>query len=229
MLQNFHRVSENIYRGGIPAAKDLHILKDVYKIKRIISLDPEIGQEIAPIVKQLGIQHIIIPISASETGMTDALNYLVRNVVSLLNNNQPSFVHCRYGSDRTGLAVALYRIKHNGWQCGPAINEAKKFGFGQRISPAVQNLYKKILCGFTGPDSNSLDDEYWHDRSRVNDILPSWAPQVGEASGWTSEERVNKLQELATQIPEVGQFNNYSPGVTGAGIIDDGVLADWNK
>ena len=42
--------------------------------------------------------------------------------------NQPLFVHCRLGADRTGLIIAVYRIVHDGWTSERAKAEAKHYG-----------------------------------------------------------------------------------------------------
>ena len=38
------------------------------------------------------------------------------------------FVHCHHGSDRTGVVVACWRIKHQGWSADQAIAEMKRYG-----------------------------------------------------------------------------------------------------
>jgi len=43
---------------------------------------------------------------------------------------QPVFVHCQYGSDRTGTMCATYRIAVQGWTKEEAIAEMTKGGFG---------------------------------------------------------------------------------------------------
>lgn len=45
--------------------------------------------------------------------------------------NQPVFVHCRHGSDRTGTMVAIYRMAVENWPRSRAINEMldPRFGF----------------------------------------------------------------------------------------------------
>jgi len=45
-------------------------------------------------------------------------------------NNHPVFVHCKYGSDRTGLMCAVYRIVVEGWSREAAIYEMKRGGYG---------------------------------------------------------------------------------------------------
>jgi protein tyrosine/serine phosphatase len=43
---------------------------------------------------------------------------------------QPVFVHCLRGSDRTGMAVAVYRMSAEGWSREEAIDEMVRGGFG---------------------------------------------------------------------------------------------------
>jgi protein tyrosine/serine phosphatase len=43
--------------------------------------------------------------------------------------NQPVFVHCQHGSDRTGTLVAAYRIVEQGWTREDAASELPNFGY----------------------------------------------------------------------------------------------------
>jgi protein tyrosine/serine phosphatase len=43
--------------------------------------------------------------------------------------NRPVFVHCRQGQDRTGIVVAAYRMKTDGWPLDLAEAEMESFGF----------------------------------------------------------------------------------------------------
>jgi protein tyrosine/serine phosphatase len=43
--------------------------------------------------------------------------------------NQPVFVHCWQGSDRTGMMVLSYRVSQQGWTVEDAIKELPNFGF----------------------------------------------------------------------------------------------------
>ena len=43
---------------------------------------------------------------------------------------KPVLIHCRHGSDRTGLIVALYRILYQNWTKEDALEEMLKGGYG---------------------------------------------------------------------------------------------------
>jgi protein tyrosine phosphatase (PTP) superfamily phosphohydrolase (DUF442 family) len=43
--------------------------------------------------------------------------------------NHPVFVHCLHGADRTGCAVAVYRVVEQGWAMEDAVKEMHRFGF----------------------------------------------------------------------------------------------------
>ena len=45
------------------------------------------------------------------------------------NAGKKVFVHCRLGDDRTGMAVAAYRMAEQGWSPEEAMNEMRAFGF----------------------------------------------------------------------------------------------------
>src|SRR5450631_336926 len=45
------------------------------------------------------------------------------------NSEKKIFVHCRLGDDRTGMAVAAYRMAEEGWSADEAMNEMRLLGF----------------------------------------------------------------------------------------------------
>jgi protein tyrosine/serine phosphatase len=63
----------------------------------------------------------------SEKGLKEK----VEKVVALMADpaNQPVFVHCRQGRDRTGIVVAAYRMKEQRWPLAHAEAEMQDFGF----------------------------------------------------------------------------------------------------
>jgi protein tyrosine/serine phosphatase len=56
---------------------------------------------------------------------------MVRKAVALMADpaNQPVFVHCRQGRDRTGVVVAVYRMEIDGWSREEAEEEMQAYGF----------------------------------------------------------------------------------------------------
>jgi hypothetical protein len=45
------------------------------------------------------------------------------------NPRKKIFVHCEYGSDRTGMSIAAHRMSDEGWSPEEARREMKAFGF----------------------------------------------------------------------------------------------------
>lgn len=232
MPENFQRVEDNIYRGGEPSPQDLQMLHDVYHIKRVVSLDAAIASKIAPTLKGMGIEQIVAPLNATDTGMTDALNLLSRNIVTWLTGKQPVYIHCAHGRDRTGFAIALYRVKHNNWPVDQAINEAKKFGYGLGIAPATQALYKQILTVASGKkDVNTVSDkdivQDMRDAFDLGNVPPAFQPQQSFAPLTDDPKekrriiRTKVLQDMAdaNDIPLIGEHDN-SGAIRGADPFD---------
>ncbi len=115
------KVCEGIYRGPRPG--DLNELKAV-NVRTILDLENSteavIQEEAA--AKEAGIEVIKIPMSGVERPSPEDL----AKAVEIMEDPklQPVYVHCRHGRDRTGLAVAAYRILHDGWTVDRAYREA---------------------------------------------------------------------------------------------------------
>ena len=61
-------------------------------------------------------------------------------------DNVPAFVHCRRGADRTGAAVAIYRIKVQKWDTEEAINEMVNGGYNfHRIHSHLKSFIRKFV------------------------------------------------------------------------------------
>jgi protein tyrosine/serine phosphatase len=70
---------------------------------------------------------IEIPISTTSTIDPNA----VKRALSAITDpaNQPVFLHCAQGRDRTGVVVAVYRMEVDGWSNAEAEAEMQTFGF----------------------------------------------------------------------------------------------------
>ncbi len=123
-LANVGRVAPGIYRGAQPEGAGYTTLKKM-GIRTIINLRTSMSEKKE--VEAAGMQSFEVPMEMSR----DGLRPKVDRVVALMADpaNQPVFVHCRQGQDRTGIAVAAYRMKIQGWPLADAEAEMKAFGF----------------------------------------------------------------------------------------------------
>lgn len=144
-MKQFVQVAPGILRGGAPSPEEVRILKDVWHVKKIVSLDEESGRAITDVCKELQIEHLIIDIDISIYRITPKLNYLKRNIRTIMMSNPVVYIHCFRGMDRTGLAIALYR-RAMGWSCEAAMREAKSLGFGTGIPVKLRDLYTSFIC-----------------------------------------------------------------------------------
>jgi protein tyrosine/serine phosphatase len=128
-LRNFHQVNANLYRGGQPKDDEFTELKKL-GISTVIDLrdnDDNALKEKAK-VEKAGMRFLNYPLGNwSRPDIKD-----IENILAEINSaaNQPVFVHCKRGSDRTGTVIAVYRIAHDGWDAKRASDEAKTFGIG---------------------------------------------------------------------------------------------------
>lgn len=127
-IPNFYQVDDLLFRGGQPNQIGIERLKSL-GIKTIISLRGE-NEELQlekERVENLGMNFHNLPMSIyKRPSDPQVLKFLE---IILNRDNQPVFVHCESGRDRTGAMTALYRVVVCGWSIKKAYKEAKKFGF----------------------------------------------------------------------------------------------------
>jgi protein tyrosine/serine phosphatase len=129
-LPNFHCINAGICRGGQPKENGLERLVSM-GIKTVINLRDDDKREEAEEreVQALGMRYFNVPLNDLFGRPSDEqMNHLLAIVNA--PENQPVFIHCRRGSDRTGTLIAVYRIKHDGWTGEQAKSEAKRYGMG---------------------------------------------------------------------------------------------------
>lgn len=140
-LPNFHKVDDQVYRGGQPTSEGFKSLADL-GIKTVVDLRL-IGEhsqaDERKIVTGLGMRYVSIPMHGMATPKDDQ----VAAVQALFNDTSsgPVFVHCKRGADRTGAVVAVYRISHDRWDNQRALSEAKSNGMSF-FERAIQHYIK---------------------------------------------------------------------------------------
>ncbi|MCP3904722.1 MAG: dual specificity protein phosphatase family protein [Planctomycetes bacterium] len=104
-----------VYRSGQLHPALIEKTLREHEIRRIISLrpdDPENPEHVAEIAaaRTLGIEREIYPLGGDGTG--DLRNYgrAVRSIVRARDAGEPVLVHCAAGAQRTGGAIAFYRL-----------------------------------------------------------------------------------------------------------------------
>jgi tyrosine-protein phosphatase SIW14 len=126
-LPNFHEVNSKLYRGAQPAAGGVQQLVRL-GIRTIVNLRGKgegVRKEDAE-ARAAGLLYFSIPFD--RMGRPDDAE--MKQVLSIIDTreNQPVFVHCKQGVDRTGTVIAIYRITHDGWTSEQAKAEANRYG-----------------------------------------------------------------------------------------------------
>ncbi|RII25633.1 MAG: protein-tyrosine-phosphatase [Geobacter sp.] len=123
-LSNVGRIAPGIYRGAQPGADGYATLKKM-GIRTVI--DFRTTENDRQQVEAAGMRSILVPIQMDNKGLREKVD----KVVALMADpaNQPVFIHCRHGQDRTGIVSAAYRMKMDGWSLKDAETEMQAFGF----------------------------------------------------------------------------------------------------
>jgi len=124
-VPNFGEVTPSLYRGALPSNEGFEALKKL-GINVVVDLRGGKNKEEETTVTKLGMQYISIPSHCPFPNDGPFAKFLR---VIRENPAKKVFVHCRLGDDRTGMAVAAYRIAEEGWSADEAMKEMKTFGF----------------------------------------------------------------------------------------------------
>lgn len=171
-IPNFAVVSPGLMRGGTPEAAGLEALKNA-GVKTIINLQGEGKgeEEEREIAGKMDLNYVHIPMNHFKQANKDQVEKFLDAVSS--PENQPAYVHCARGQDRTGTMVAMYRINKQGWTASKAYTEMLGFGFHPffvNLTSSVFNMADAMGRPEPRPDTAHIVDDL---KNRFRKVLGS--------------------------------------------------------
>jgi len=138
-LENFYKVDDHLYRGAQPDAAGMRKLREM-GVKTVVNL--RLAHDDTDEIGQLDLDGVHIRIDAFRPEIDALVEFLV---VATDPNRQPVFVHCQRGIDRTGIAVAVYRVIACGWTKMEALKEMFHGPFGyDHVFPNVPAFLDRL-------------------------------------------------------------------------------------
>lgn len=137
-IRNFHTVHTTLYRsGGLrPDERADFDTLTALGIRSVLSLEtdgdrtPVIRAEQAA-ASARGMNFFRVPMDGYDRPTVDQIERALRLIDD--PENQPILVHCLHGSDRTGIVVAAYRMRRDGWSKDEAVREMKGLGHARNL------------------------------------------------------------------------------------------------
>ena len=144
---------DKVYRSGYLRIDQLDQAIDKLELKTVICLNPKVKDQEQVLCRQKGIRFVAYDMPSSGLGKPEDFV----EVVNILTDprQQPVLVHCRAGVARTGAAVALYRMSHDGWTQERALAEQRSFERKGRCEPSLRDHIVNIYEKYFDPSSDS--------------------------------------------------------------------------
>lgn len=142
-LPNFHKVSDELYRGGQP---DRRGFEDLTKMVIRTTINLRSFHTDYFYLRGLPLVNHHLWMKAWHPEYEDIRQFLTIMAVAKLKGELPVCVHCALGSERTGAIVASYRVKVQGWSKEEAIREmtGPDFGFDPIRGYFMTDFIKKL-------------------------------------------------------------------------------------
>jgi tyrosine-protein phosphatase SIW14 len=133
-VSNFAKISAGVWRGSQPTAEGMATLKHmgVRTIVNLRALHTDRDE-----LRGLGLDYVHLPCTALVPDEDVVVKFLK---VATDPARRPVFVHCQYGSDRTGVVIAAYRVAVQGWSMEQAKRELPIFDFHEVFVPLERYL-----------------------------------------------------------------------------------------
>ncbi|WP_330212613.1 phosphatase domain-containing protein [Pseudomonas sp. Z18(2022)] len=121
---NLYQMTPTLYRSALPDSGAVPVLEKL-KIGTVINFLPESD---ASWLKTPGINQVQLSYRTNHVDDADVLAAL--RAIQDAEASGPVLMHCKHGSDRTGLMAAMYRVVVQGWTKEEALSEMTLGGFG---------------------------------------------------------------------------------------------------
>lgn len=121
---NLFQMSPTLYRSTLPDRNAVPLLEKL-KIATVINFLPEADSSW---LSTPGISQVQLPYRISHVDDANVLAAL--RAIQMAESKGAVLIHCKPGSNRTGLMAAMYRVVVQGWSKEDALNEMTQGGFG---------------------------------------------------------------------------------------------------
>ncbi len=122
-FSNLYMINSGLYRSEQPDREGFEILSGL-GIKSVLNLRSQHSNK--EFITDLPLRSYHIRMNPSEIRDDE----IITSLQILITAPKPILIHCHYGSDRTGVVIAMYRIVFEGWSKEDAINEMINGGYG---------------------------------------------------------------------------------------------------
>lgn len=148
-IANFDQVSGSVFRGAAPGHDGMARLaatgfKTVVDL-RMNGLGTLMEEREA---KELGLNYVHMPLTFNKPSLDKVAHFM--NIIQD-KKNQPVFVHCRHGADRTGTLFGIMRLTQDKWSFDRTYQEMREHHF----KPWFQNL-KNMVASFSKQENVRL-------------------------------------------------------------------------
>lgn len=149
-----------LYRSGSLTPEATRQIVARHGIRTIIDLGAAAAASRAERLAQrtaeaLGVTRYRLELSGDGTGNPNCYLYALRLATD--DKNQPVLIHCGAGTERTGIAVVLYRMLIDGWTREEAMAEAVAAGH----DPDRNTRFSTTLDDIVWRIGRALSDETW--------------------------------------------------------------------
>ena len=120
-----YQMSPTLYRSALPDSAAQSLL-DKLQIGTVITFLPESD---SAWLKTPGVTQVQLPYRTNHVDDADVLAAL--RAIQTAQAKGPVLMHCKHGTDRTGLMAAMYRVVVEDWSKEAALKEMTQGGFGE--------------------------------------------------------------------------------------------------
>ncbi|MEJ2007834.1 MAG: tyrosine-protein phosphatase [Acidobacteriota bacterium] len=163
-INNFAEVTPELYRGAAP--QDAEAFRELAERGVKIDVELETGGKQAQRESQwasaAGIRYIHLPWFPWPF-FSQPRKRVVAAFLKILADNpgKTVFVHCRQGSDRTGVVIAAYEIEIAHCPRKMAVQELHRFGYHRYLFPLWESWIRHLKVG---PPGRSRPQSSWDSR-----------------------------------------------------------------
>ena len=122
---NLYQMSPTLYRSALPDSAAQPLLEKLH-ITTVINFLPDADSSW---LQTPGVAQVQLPYRTNHVDDADVLAAL--RAIQTAQAQGPVLMHCKHGSDRTGLMAAMYRVVVQDWSKEDALKEMTQGGFGE--------------------------------------------------------------------------------------------------